>query len=57
MTLSPMLEQWIGLGFLVRGRERLGERIRIYDPLRNSDFEAEVVSPVFHDPDGLRLRT
>ena len=54
---SPMLEQWIGLGLLVRGRERIGERIRIYDPLRKGDFEADIVDPVFFDPEGLRLRT
>jgi len=53
---SPMLGQWIGLALLVRGRERLGERIRIYDPLRDGDFEADIVDPVFFDPEGLRLR-
>jgi len=53
---SPMLGQWIGLALLVRGRERLGERIRVYDPLRDGDFEADIVDPVFFDPEGLRLR-
>ena len=47
VAFSPMLKHWIGLGLLVRGRDRLGERIRVYDPLRNSDFSAEVCSPVF----------
>jgi methylglutamate dehydrogenase subunit C len=55
-NFSPMLGQWIGLGLLVRGRERLGERIRIYDPLRGGDFEADIVDPVFFDPEGARLR-
>jgi len=53
---SPMLGQWIGLGLLKRGRERLGEPIRIYDPLRGGDFEADIVDPVFFDPQGTRLR-
>jgi sarcosine oxidase subunit alpha len=51
-----MLEQWIGLGLLIRGRERIGERIRVFDPLRDGDFEAEIVDPVFFDPEGARLR-
>lgn len=53
---SPMLDRWIGLGLLVRGRERIGERIRVYDPLRDGDCEATVVNPVFFDPEGTRLR-
>jgi methylglutamate dehydrogenase subunit C len=55
-NFSPMLEQWIGLGLLLRGRERIGERIRVYDPLRDGDFEADIVDPVFFDPEGARLR-
>jgi sarcosine oxidase subunit alpha len=55
-NFSPMLEQWIGLGLLIRGRERIGERIRVYDPLRNGDFEADIVDPVFFDAEGARLR-
>ncbi|HEY2403077.1 MAG TPA: sarcosine oxidase subunit alpha family protein [Steroidobacteraceae bacterium] len=55
-NFSPMLEQWIGLGLLIRGRERIGERIRVFDPLRDGDFEAEIVDPVFFDPEGARLR-
>jgi sarcosine oxidase subunit alpha len=55
-NFSPMLEQWIGLGLALRGRERIGERIRVYDPLRDGDFEADIVDPVFFDPEGARLR-
>jgi len=54
-TFSPMLGHAIGLGLLVRGRERLGEHIRAYDPVRNADVEVEVTSPVFFDPEGARL--
>lgn len=57
VAFSPMLESWIGLGFLTGGPERRGERIRVYDALRSSDVEVEVVSPVFFDPDGVRLHS
>ena len=39
-----------------RGPERIGERIRVYDPVRRGDIEAEIVAPVFIDPEGVRLR-
>jgi len=55
-AFSPTLEQWIGLGLLTRGRERVGERLRVYDPIRGEDFEADVVAPVFVDPGGARLK-
>jgi sarcosine oxidase subunit alpha len=51
---SPTLSHWIGLGLLVDGPSRLGEIIRVFDPVRNGDTMAEVVSPVFYDPDGER---
>lgn len=56
VTFSPVLGTWIGLGLLTCGPQRHGERIRAYDALRRSDVEVEVVSPVFIDPDGIRLR-
>jgi heterotetrameric sarcosine oxidase alpha subunit len=56
-AFSPMLESWVGMGLLQRGSQRQGERIRIYDPLRSKDVEVEVVSPVFFDPEGTRLRS
>ena len=55
-AFSPTLGYAIGLGLLARGRERMGERIRAYDPVRGGDVEVEVVSPVFVDPEGERLR-
>jgi sarcosine oxidase subunit alpha len=55
-AFSPSLGHWIGIGFLARGPERLGERIRAYDPVRSADVEVEVVAPVFVDPEGERLR-
>jgi len=55
VAFSPTLGHWIGLGVLRRGPERIGERVRAYDPVRNGDIEVEVVSPVFVDPEGTRL--
>jgi methylglutamate dehydrogenase subunit C len=56
VAFSPTLGHWIGLGFLARGSERTGERIRAHDPVRGLDTEVEVVSIPFFDPEGLRLR-
>jgi sarcosine oxidase subunit alpha len=56
VAFSPMLGHWIGLGLLARGCARLGERVRAADPLRGGDTVVEVVSPVFFDPEGARLR-
>ncbi|MBI5131090.1 MAG: sarcosine oxidase subunit alpha family protein [Rhodopseudomonas palustris] len=55
-AFSPSLGHWIALALLSRGPERIGERIRVFDPIRSADFEAEIVSPVFIDPEGGRLR-
>jgi len=56
-AFSPTLGHGIGLALLTRGRERIGERMRVYDPIRNSDLQADIVHPVFFDPDGTRLKT
>jgi methylglutamate dehydrogenase subunit C len=55
VAFSPMLECWIGLGVLARGPQRIGERVRAYDPVRNGDVEVEICNPVFFDPEGARL--
>ena len=55
-AFSPTLGHMIGLGFLKRGADRLGERVRIASPLTGSEVAAEVVSPHFVDPKGARLR-
>ncbi len=52
---SPTLGHSIGLAILKHGASRYGEIIRVYDPIRNGDFLAEVVNPVFYDPEGSRL--
>lgn len=53
---SPTLGVWLGLGFLKDGRARIGERIRLVDHLRGLDVICEVCHPVFHDPEGEKLR-
>ena len=55
VAYSPMLKSWIGLGVLKHGPERIGQRVRAYDPVRNGDVEVEVCSPHFFDPEGARL--
>ena len=55
VCFSPALGHWIGLGLLRRGPQRLGERMRAFDPVRNQDFTVEVCHPVFVDPQGVRL--
>jgi sarcosine oxidase subunit alpha len=53
---SPMCGHWIGLGLLKRADKRIGEILRAYDPVRGGDTLVEVVSPIFYDPEGERLR-
>ncbi|MCB1754427.1 MAG: sarcosine oxidase subunit alpha family protein [Gammaproteobacteria bacterium] len=53
---SPSLESWIGLGFIKRGDQRLGEVVRATDLLRNNSVDVTIVSPHFIDPEGERLR-
>lgn len=53
---SPNLGGWIGLGLLKRGHERVGQRVCAYDPVRKRDTQVEVCSPIFLDPEGVRLR-
>ncbi|MFT4276445.1 MAG: sarcosine oxidase subunit alpha family protein [Rhodopseudomonas sp.] len=55
VAFSPMCGHWIGLGLLRHGPQRIGQRVRAYDPLRHGDTEVEIVAPVFFDPEGERL--
>ncbi|TPI22040.1 sarcosine oxidase subunit alpha [Mesorhizobium sp. B4-1-1] len=56
VCFSPALDQWIGLGLVERGRERIGEIARAHDPLRGEDYDVELCNSVFYDPDGGRQR-
>ena len=53
---SPTLGHVIGLGFLARGRARIGERVRAVDHLRGSATICEVCAPGWVDPEGGRMR-
>jgi len=55
-AFSPTLGHWIGLALLRHGPERHGEQIVIHDPLRGADIAAQVCSPRFVDPEGVRVR-
>jgi methylglutamate dehydrogenase subunit C len=56
VCFSPVMDQWIGLALIERGRERLGETVKAYDPLRGEEYRIEICSPVFYDPEGGRQR-
>lgn len=56
VAYSPSLGHSIGIGFIKDGHNRMGQIIRLYDPVRNRDIKVEVVSAHFIDPEGERLR-
>jgi methylglutamate dehydrogenase subunit C len=56
VVYSPTFGHYLGLGFLERGRERIGSRVRAYDPVRNRDVEVEVGPACRFDPSGGRAR-
>lgn len=49
---SPTLDRPIALAMVERGRSRHGQIV--YAPLPSGTIAAEIVSPVFYDPDGTR---
>lgn len=53
---SPTLGGWLGLGFLKNGRARHGQTVRLVDHLRGIDVLCAVENPVFHDPEGRKMR-
>ncbi len=56
VCFSPMLDQYLGLGMVARGRDRIGEIMSVCDPLRGKTYDCEICSPVFYDPEGGRQR-
>jgi sarcosine oxidase subunit alpha len=56
VAFSPSLGHSIGLGFIKRGSDRMGEIVRAVSPINDVDIEVEIVSPHFIDPEGERLR-
>lgn len=53
---SPSLGIPLAFGFLKRGPERVGERVRMVDRMRDVETLCEVTVPMAIDPDGARLR-
>jgi sarcosine oxidase, subunit alpha len=53
-TMSAAAGSSIALALLRRGRARRGETVTIHQTGRQ--VRANVTKPVFHDPDGVRLR-
>jgi sarcosine oxidase subunit alpha len=49
---SPTLDRPIALAMIARGRSRHGETV--YAPLPDGTISAEIVPPVFYDPEGTR---
>ena len=56
VAYSPSLGHSIGLGFIQRGHERMGEIVRAVSPIHDTEMEVEIVSAHFIDPEGERLR-
>jgi sarcosine oxidase subunit alpha len=56
VAYSPSLDHSVGLGFITRGHERMGEVVRAVSPIHGSEVEVEIVSAHFIDPEGERLR-
>ena len=56
VVYSPTFGHYLGLGLLKRGRERIGQRVRAYDPVRNGDVEVEIGPACRYDPTGGRAR-
>ncbi len=56
VAYSPELGHSVGLGFLKRGKDRIGETVRAYCPVRDQDVMVEVCSAHHIDPEGERQR-
>ncbi|MFT4183247.1 MAG: sarcosine oxidase subunit alpha family protein, partial [Rhizobium sp.] len=54
-AFSPSLGHTIGLALVKRGPERIGEKVLVWNALRNEFTEAQLCSPVFIDPDNEKL--
>lgn len=53
---SPMLKEYIGLGYVSGGDQRMGEKMRAVNPIKKYETPVEIVSAHFFDPEGGRLR-
>ena len=53
---SPTLGRAIALALVENGRARTGQTVHVTSPVIGFSTAAEIVSPVFYDPEGARLR-
>ena len=53
---SPILNDYIGIGFIKNGNNRMGEVVHAYDKMRNNSLDVKICSAHFVDPDGDRVR-
>ncbi len=53
---SPTEQSFLGLGFLKNGRARHGQTVKLVDHMRGIETLCEVCGPVFHDPEGGKVR-
>ena len=56
VAFSPTLGHMLALGFLKRGPDRIGDRVKMVDHLRGIETLCEVIDPVVFDPEGGRVR-
>ncbi len=56
VAYSPELGHSIGLGFIKRGKDRVGEVVRAFDPVRGKDTKVVITSAHHIDPEGDRQR-
>lgn len=56
VAFSPTLQSFLGLGFLINGRARHGEEIKMVDHLLGVTTRCKICQPVFFDQDGGRAR-
>ncbi len=54
-AFSPSLGHTIGLAFIKNGAERIGEKVVVWNGLRNEYTDAMICSPVFLDPQNEKL--
>jgi sarcosine oxidase subunit alpha len=52
---SATLGHWIAMALLSAGATRMGQTYRAVNPLQNTETEVEIVSRIFHDPEGKSL--
>ena len=52
---SVVLNRWVALALLENGKSRHGETVRVR--LKDATIAADVMEPVFYDPDGRKMRS